>query len=77
MIIGVLENATVIIYTIFSGEEKTVTSYLVGNLALADLLVFLTFKFHPVWIVEFIQIIWKIDNDQDFFLLVQPCNSDH
>ena len=43
MIIGVLGNATVIIHTIFSSKEKTATSYLVGNLALADLLVCLTY----------------------------------
>ena len=65
MIIGVSGNVTVIIYTIFSNKEKTATSYLVGNLALADLLMCLTF--YPVWIIEFIQIILDIDNDQDLF----------
>ena len=65
MIIGVLGNVTVIIYTIFSSKEKTATSYLVGNLALADLLVCLTF--YPIWIIEFVQIILKIDSDQDLF----------
>ena len=65
MIIGVLGNVTVIIYTIFSNKEKTATSYLVGNLALADLLMCLTF--YPIWIIEFIQIILNIDNDQDLF----------
>ena len=43
MAIGFLGNVTLIIYTIFSSKEKTVTSYLVGNLALADLLMCLTF----------------------------------
>ena len=65
MIIGVLGNVTVVIHTILSSKEKTATSYLVGNLALADLLVCLTF--YPVWIIEFIQIILNIDNDQDLF----------
>ena len=65
MIIGVLGNVTVIIHTIFSNKEKTATSYLVGNLALADLLVCLTF--YPVWIIEFIQIMLNIDSDQDLF----------
>ena len=65
MIIGVLGNVTVIIYTIFSNKEKTATSYLVGNLALADLLVCLTF--YPTWIIEFIQTMLNIDNDQDLF----------
>ncbi len=41
------------------------TSYLVGNLALADLLVCLTF--YPIWITEFIQTILNIDSDQDLF----------
>ena len=65
MIIGVLGNVTVIIYTIFLNKQKTATSYLVGNLALADLLVCLTL--YPVWIIEFIQIILDTDNDQDLF----------
>ena len=65
MIIGVLGNLIVIIHTIFSSKEKTATSYLVGNLALADLLVCLIF--YPVWIIEFIQIMLNIDSDQDLF----------
>ena len=65
MIIGILGNVTVIIYAIFSSKEKTATSYLIGNLALADLLVCLTF--YPIWIIEFIQIMLNIDNDQDLF----------
>ena len=65
MIIGVLGNVTVIIQTIFSNNEKTATSYLIGNLALADLLVCLTF--YPTWIIEFIQIMVDIDNDQYLF----------
>ena len=65
MIIGVLGNVTVLIYTMFMGKEKTATSYLVGNLALADLLVCLTF--YPIWIIEFIQTILNIDSDQDLF----------
>ena len=43
MIIGILGNVTVIIYASFSIKEKTATSYLVGNLAMADLLMCLTF----------------------------------
>ena len=65
MIFGVLGNTTVVIYTIFSNKEKTATSYLVGNLALADLLLCLTF--YPIWIIEFVQIILNIDSDQDLF----------
>ena len=68
MIIGILGNVTVIIYAIFSIKEKTATSYLVGNLALAGLLMCLTF--YPTWIIEFIQIMLNIDNDQDFFCKV-------
>ena len=65
MIIGVLGNIIVIIYTTLLIKEKTATSYLVGNLALADLLVCLTF--YPIWIIEFIQTILNIDSDQDLF----------
>ena len=65
MIIGFLGNIAVLIYTIFISKEKTATSYLVGNLALADLLVCLTF--YPIWSVEFIKTILNIDSDQDFF----------
>ena len=65
MIIGVLGNITVIIYAIFTSKEKTAASYLVGNLALADLLVCLTF--YPIWMIEFIQTILSIESDQDLF----------
>ena len=65
MIIGVLGNVTVIMYTIFLNKEKTATSYLVGNLALADLLVCVTF--YPIWILEFIQTMLNIDNNQELF----------
>jgi hypothetical protein len=65
MIIGVLGNITVIIYTILLRKKRTSTSYLVGNLALADILVCLTF--YPIWIIEFIQTILNIDRDQDLF----------
>ena len=65
LIIGALGNTTVIVHTIFLNKEKTTTSYLVGNLALADLLVCLTF--YPIWINELIQIILNIDNDQNLF----------
>ena len=64
MIIGALGNVTVIIHTIFSNKEKTATSYLVGNLALADFLVCLTY---PIWMIEFVQIMLNIKNDQDLF----------
>jgi hypothetical protein len=65
MIIGVLGNITVIIYAIFLRKEKTPASYFVGNLALADLLVCITF--YPIWINEFMQTILKMDSDQDLF----------
>ena len=68
MISGIFGNVTIIVYTIFSNKEKTATSYLVGNLAFADLLMCLTF--YPTWIIEFIQIMLNIDNDQDFFCKV-------
>ena len=65
MIVGVLGNITVIIYTIFRNKEKEPTSYLVANLALADLLVCLTF--YPIWMTEFLQIILNIDSNQNLF----------
>ena len=65
MIIGILGNMTVLTYTIFLSKEKTATSYLIANLALADLLVCLTF--YPIWIVEYLQVILNIENDQDLF----------
>ena len=65
MLIGVLGNVTVITHTIFSNKEKTATSYLVENLALAYFLVYLTF--YSTWIIEFIHIIRNIYSDQDFF----------
>ena len=65
MLIGILGNAAVLIYTLFSDKEKTATSYLVANLAMADLLVCLTF--YPTWITEFIRTILNIDSDQDLF----------
>ena len=63
VIVGVLGNVTVIIHTMI--KEKTATSYLVGNLAFADLLVCLTF--YPVWIIELIEIILNIDSNQELF----------
>ena len=65
MIIGILGNVAVLTYTIFLSKEKTATSYLIANLAVADLLVSLTF--YPIWIVEFLQVILNIENDQDLF----------
>jgi hypothetical protein len=73
MIIGVFGNITVIIYTMFLSKEKTATSYLVGNLALADLLVCLTF--YPIWIIEFIQTILNVDSNQDLFCKLSRSSS--
>ncbi|CAB3981596.1 Alpha-1A adrenergic receptor [Paramuricea clavata] len=65
MIIGILGNMTVIIYSILTNKEKTATSYLVGNLAMADLLVCVTF--YPMSIIEFTLTILNIDSDQNLF----------
>ena len=65
MITGVLGNITVIIYTIFLSKQKTATTFLIGNLAMADLLVCLTF--YPIWIIELIQTVLSIHSDQDLF----------
>ena len=63
--VGVLGNITVIICVICSNKKKTATSFLVANLALADLLVCLTF--YPIWIIELVFTILDISSDQDFF----------
>ena len=68
MFIGVCGNIVVIILTRtskFWNKEKTETSYLVGNLALADLLMCLTL--YPTWIVELTLTILDIDSDQLLF----------
>ena len=68
MFMGVGGNIAVIILTRtskFWSKEKTETSYLVGNLALADLLMCLTL--YPAWIVEFTLTILDIESDQVLF----------
>ena len=68
MFIGVCGNIAVIILTRtskFWSKEKTETSYLVGNLALADHLMCLTL--YPTWIVAFILTIMNIESDQLLF----------
>ena len=65
MIIGILGNVTVLMYNFFSSKEKTVASYLIGHLALAGLLVCLTF--YPICIIEFLRTVSGIDSDQEFF----------
>ena len=68
MLIGVCGNIAVIIFTRtskFWSKEKTETSYLVGNLALADLLMCLTL--YPAWIVESILAILNVQSDQLFY----------
>ena len=65
MIIGVCGNIAVIILTRtskFWSKEKAEASYLVGNLALADLLMCLTL--YPAWIVESIFAILNVQSDQ-------------
>jgi hypothetical protein len=73
MVIGALGNITVIIYSISIRKEGTATSYLVGNLALADLLMCLTF--YPLWIIEFILTMLHIDSDQDLFCKLSRSSS--
>ena len=65
MVIGVFGNAAVIIYNVFMNKKKTATSYLTANLAVADLLVCLSF--YPIWITELIQSIAGIESDQNVF----------
>ena len=68
MFIGVCGNIVVIYVTLaskFWSKEKTETSYLVGNLALADLFMCLTL--YPTWIVEFILTILDFESNQLLF----------
>ena len=68
MFIGVCGNIAVIILTRtskFWSKEKTEASYLVRNLALADLLMCLTL--YPTWIVKLTLIILEIESNQLFF----------
>ena len=68
MFIGVCGNIVVIILTHtskFWSKEKTETSHLVGNLALADLLMCLTL--YPTWIVKFTLTILDIESDHLLF----------
>ena len=68
MFIGVCGNIVVIILTRTSkvwSKEKRETSYLVGNLAMADLLMCLTL--YPTWIFELILTILDIESDQLLF----------
>ena len=65
MIIGFQGNVFVIVHIFFSSKEKIATSYLIGNLAVADLLLRLTY--YPTWIIEFLRTISDTDSDQVFF----------
>ena len=68
MFIGVCGNMAVIILTRMSkfwSKEMTNTSYFVGNLALADLLMCLTL--YPTWIVELVLTILDIKSHQVLF----------
>ncbi|XP_028398850.1 alpha-1D adrenergic receptor-like [Dendronephthya gigantea] len=61
LIIGILGNMAVIIYNIYLNQDKTSSSWLVANLAIADLLVCLTL--YPMKILAFFlheDLIWKI-----------------
>ena len=68
MFIGVCGNTVVIILTRrskFWSKEKRETSYLVGNLALTDLLMCLTL--YPTWIVELTMTILDIQSEPVLF----------
>ncbi|XP_028415629.1 alpha-1A adrenergic receptor-like [Dendronephthya gigantea] len=67
MLVGLLGNATVLIQIIFFSKEKSATSYLVANLAVADFLACVTF--YPTWIIEFLQTIMNKETDQHLFCM--------
>ena len=65
LICGVLGNVGVIVYNLCMNNDKTPTSYLVANLAFADLLTCLTI--YPIWISEFAMILLERPSDQVVF----------
>ena len=65
LVFGVLGNLGVIIYNLFTRNDKTHTGYLVANLACADLLTCLTI--FPTWIAEFGMILAGVQSNQTLF----------
>ncbi|XP_028409323.1 probable G-protein coupled receptor No9 [Dendronephthya gigantea] len=65
LICGVLGNFGVMMYNLYTKNDKTPTGYLVANLACADLLTCLTV--YPTWIAEFGMILAGEQSDQTFF----------
>ena len=59
---GVLGNLGVIIYNLFMNNNKTPTSYLITNLAFADLLTCLSV--YPIWVTEFIMMLSRKHSNQ-------------
>ena len=65
LVCGVLGNLGVIIYNLYMKNNKTQSSYLIANLACADLLACL--GIYPIWIAEFAMIVGGSESDQGFF----------
>ena len=65
LVCGILGNVGVIVYNLCMNNDKTPTSYLVANLAFADLLTCLAI--YPIWIAEFAMVLLERASDQVFF----------
>ena len=70
---GVLGNLSVIIYNLFMNNNKTPTSYLITNLAFADLLTCLSV--YPIWVTEFIMMLSRKHSNQYQVFLCKFTNS--
>ena len=70
LILGILGNASVIIYNVFFNRSKTKTTYFVVNLAIIDLLSCCII--YQIWITKFVRSILGVTDDQKLF-----CFLDH
>lgn len=65
IIVGIIGNVGVIAYNVFMNHSKTPTTYFVINLAMADIIVCVTF--FPPWLVQKISLL--VDGDTDAVLV--------
>ena len=67
-ILGILGDASGIIYNVFFNRSKTKTTYFVVNLAIIDLLA--CSIIYPIWITKFIGSVLGVRDDQKLFCFV-------
>ena len=78
MTIGIVGNTIIAKFTLISARGKykgipTASSYLIGSLAVADLLNCVTF--YPIWIAEFTRTMRDVDSNQMVFCKFSRCTS--